>query len=182
MSSRIAITTTEANAWALRTMTEGIIRTHHDYLRTELPFLEERIAKMCTNHGQEHPEMFRVQQILQDLRDDLTGHLAKEESILFPYIAELEEAVVNGRPVTHACFPTVRFPIRIMLMEHDAAGQLLENLRYATTDYTPPAGLCDCGREFYQRLQVLDADLREHIRTENEDLFPAAVRLEEMRQ
>jgi regulator of cell morphogenesis and NO signaling len=162
---------------SLRDLTHSIVETHHAFLRNELPFLEERIAKMATNHGQERPELFSMQQMLQDLRDDIFAHLMKEEQILFPYIVQLESAASGGeRP--HGCFPSVQFPIRMMLMEHDTATVLLANLRAASNDFTAPDGFCARGQEFYSRLAALDADLREHIRVENDVLFPRAIALE----
>ena len=167
---------------SLRELADYVVEKHHAYLRNELPFLEERLAKMCTNHGQDRPELFTVQQHLQDLRDDIIAHLGKEEMILFPYIRQLEEARDTHQPKPTAPFPSVRFPVRMMTMEHDGAEELLLGLRAATGNYAAPAGLCDCGREFYSRLAGLDADLTEHIRIENDVLFQRAIDLEEMGQ
>jgi regulator of cell morphogenesis and NO signaling len=171
-----------AAAQTLRDLTTSIVETHHAFLRNELPFLEERIAKMATNHGQERPELFSIQQMLQDLRDDIFGHLMKEEEILFPYIVQLESAAAGQGEAPHGCFPSVQFPIRMMLMEHDSATVLLANLRAASDNFTAPAGFCARGQEFYTRLAALDADLREHIRVENDILFPRAIALEEGKQ
>ncbi len=157
---------------------QHIVSTHHAYLRSELPFLEQRIAKMCANHGKDRPEMFAIQQNLQDLRDDLFSHLGKEETILFPYITQLEQS--GNRP--EACFPSVRFPIRMMLMEHDGAQELLQALRRNSSGYTAPDFVCENGREFYTRLHGLEVDLLEHIRVENDVLFPRAIKLEELGQ
>jgi regulator of cell morphogenesis and NO signaling len=165
---------------SLRELADYVVDKHHTYLRNELPALEQRLSKMCSNHGQDRPELFTMQQHLQDLRDDLTAHLGKEEMVLFPYIRQLEEARERGLPHPTAPFPSVRFPVRMMLMEHDGAEELLLGLRSASGNYQAPAGLCDCGREFYSRLAALDADLVEHIRIENDILFPRAIHLEEM--
>ena len=78
-----------------------------------------------------------------------------------------------------ACFPSVQFPIRMMLMEHDSVKDLLENLRRTTNGYTAPDFACEKGREFFTRLEHLEMDLHEHIRVENEVLFPRAIALEE---
>jgi len=164
----------------LQSLIAHIVEKHHAYLRSELPFLEERIARMSTNHGAARPELFTVQQLLQDLRDDLTSHMAKEEQMLFPYVAALEAAAENGGPLPHACFPSVRFPIRIMIQEHDTAEGLLGSLRAVTSNYAVPPGFCEKGAEFFARLNALETDLKEHIRLENDELFPQAVRLEEL--
>lgn len=166
-------------AQSLTSIIQHVMDTHHVYLRSELPFLEERIAKMCANHGKDRPELFTIQQLLHNLKDDLLDHLAKEEQILFPYATALEAALEKGTPLPHACFPTVQAPIRVMHMEHDAAQDLLQQLRATTANYADPGCYCENGTEFYRRLAALDADLHEHIRVENDVLFPRAVQLEE---
>jgi regulator of cell morphogenesis and NO signaling len=159
---------------ALRDLVTHIVDTHHVYLRRELPRLEAIIEKMSANHGQERPELFQIQQLLKDLRSELLVHLAKEEQVLFPYI----EALDSGSRAD-ACFPNVEFPVRMMLLEHDRAQSLLLELRAATSNYTPPPSTtCDCARRFYKGLADLDSDLMEHIRVENEQLFPRAIELD----
>ena len=158
---------------------EYIVATHHSYLRRELPFFAERLAKMTANHGTERPELFVIQRIMRDLTADLMTHLQKEEMVLFPYISQMEEAIAAGLPIPRAPFPSVRFPVRMMVMEHDNAEGFLEQLRDATLNYTPPDGACGEGREFYARLAALEPDLREHIRLENDILFPRAIEMEE---
>ncbi len=171
--------TVTAASQSLSELITHILDTHHAYLREELPYFERMIAKICANHGQDRPDLFATQQILQDLRDDLMAHLQKEEQILFPYIAQLELARERHLPAPDACFPSVQFPIRMMLMEHDGAKDLLQNLRRTTGNYTAPDFACDNGRAFYTRLENFETDLHEHIRLENEILFPRAVELEE---
>jgi regulator of cell morphogenesis and NO signaling len=172
--------TPAAASESLRALTARIVDTHHTYLRQEMPKLEAIIAKMTTNHGEERPVLFQVQQLLQDLQDDLFSHLAKEEQILFPFIEGLEESSENGGPVPRGCFPSVRFPVRMMFIEHDRAQNILKELRAVTGNYTPPKGTaCDCAARFYRGLASLEADLLEHIRVENESLFPRAIELEE---
>jgi regulator of cell morphogenesis and NO signaling len=165
---------------SVQELISNVVDTHHVYLRRELPRLEAIVAKMSANHGHERPELFHIQQLLQDLGDDISAHLLKEERVLFPYIAGLERALDTPEPPPVACFASVQFPIRMMFMEHDRAQGLLQELRSATANYTPPkATTCDCAASFYKGLADLEADLLEHIRVENEELFPRAVTLEE---
>jgi len=156
-----------------------LLNTHHAYMRTELVYFETQIAKMCANHGQQRPELFTIQQLLQDLRDDITPHLEKEEMILFPYAIALEQAAAGGAPPPGSCFPSVQYPIRVMLMEHDTVTGIMARLRDVTANYSVPPGFCQNGADFFRRLEAMEADLKEHIRLENEVLFPLAVQIEE---
>ncbi|MBS1873829.1 MAG: hemerythrin domain-containing protein [Acidobacteria bacterium] len=159
----------------LRDVIEHVVSTHHVYLREELPYLERMIGKMAANHGKDTPFLVTAQRIILELKEDLLAHLAKEEQVLFPYVAQLEEA--GAAP--EACFPSVQYPIRMMMMEHDGATDLLVNLRRVTNGYTAPDFACENGRAFFTRLAAFEADMYEHIRVENQVLFPRAVELEE---
>lgn len=176
------MSTATAAAQSLRDLINTIQDTHHAFLRNELPLIEKQIAALASRYGHKRPDLFHVQQKVQDLAGDLVLHLRKEEQILFPYVAALEDAEETGRPAPSACFASVRFPIRMMHLEHDNASDLLAELGALTDNYRPPEVLGVEGSELYSRLAALDSDLEAHIRTENEELFPRAILLEEMQQ
>jgi regulator of cell morphogenesis and NO signaling len=96
----------------------------------------------------------------------------KEERVLFPAIQRLTEGAAEFP------FGSINNPIRMMGIEHDRAGDLLEQLRAATHDYEPPSDGCASYRALYERLTFLDHDTRLHIFEENHLLFPKASTLE----
>ena len=69
---------------SVQELISNVVDTHHVYLRRELPRLEAIVAKMSANHGHERPELFHIQQLLQDLGDDISAHLLKEEGFCSP--------------------------------------------------------------------------------------------------
>jgi regulator of cell morphogenesis and NO signaling len=106
-------------------------------------------------------------------------HMLKEEQVLFPYLARLEEAASAGLPVPPPFFGTVNHPVRMMSVEHDQAGELLQALRATAQGYVVPSDACPSYRALYQALVEFEADLHQHIHLENNILFPRAVALEE---
>jgi regulator of cell morphogenesis and NO signaling len=164
-----AVPATDWTRVPLAALIGHIVSRHHLYLRTELPQVEARLNKVIDNHGSAKP----LQPVFEGLRDELIGHLRKEETILFPYI----EAMEAGRPA-HACFPTVAAPIRMMLYEHDNAGAALAELRRLTDGYTKGKDACPGYRALLHELAGLDADLQQHIHLENDILFPRAIEME----
>ena len=68
--------------------------------------------------------------------------MMKEEHILFPYIATLENAVSNGRPRPRPPFGTVSNPVHMMELEHDSAGAALKEISTLSSNYEPPEGAC----------------------------------------
>ena len=62
-------------------------------------------------------------------------HMQKEEQILFPYIDALEKATISHGSVEPPFFQTVKNPIHAMMKEHDAAGELVKQIRKASLEY-----------------------------------------------
>jgi regulator of cell morphogenesis and NO signaling len=75
-------------------------------------------------------------------------------------------------------FGTVVNPVRMMMTEHDGAGDALRKLRAVTSDYAVPADACISYKTLYEALLGFEADLHQHIHLENNILFPRAVALE----
>lgn len=171
----------DTEAWQSRSLSElmnHIVQKHHAYTRTELDRLDTLGAKVVSVHGQNHSELERVQSLFAALRGDLIPHMLKEEQVLFPHIARLEEAGKNGEPAPAAFFGTVRNPVQMMIREHDRAGELLRELRSACGNYEVPADGCASYHALYQGLEELEVDLHQHIHLENNILFPRAISLE----
>jgi regulator of cell morphogenesis and NO signaling len=166
------------NSAPLADLVAYIVTRHHEFTREELVRLSELLAKVCSVHGENHPELRRLHTIFQELKTELTGHMSKEEHILFPYIENLEAAVARGEPVPTPFFGTVCNPVRMMMHEHDDAGQALRGLREASSNYQVPADGCVSFRTLYQALEEFEKDLHQHIHLENNILFPRAAKLE----
>ena len=90
----------------------------------------------------------------------------------------LEQAETQNQPIPFAPFGTVKNPIRMMMMEHDTAGDILRKLRAATADYQVPSDGCISYQTLYQALEEFEKDLHQHIHLENNVLFPKAAELE----
>src|SRR5262245_58533697 len=164
---------------SLTSLAEYIVNTHHSYASQEIDRLEKLFDKVCSRHGEKHPELFEAQRTFAHLRQDLIPHMLKEEQALFPYIARMEEAVSERRAVPPPFFGTVRNPVRMMMMEHDTAGDLLKQLRHVTNGYTSPPDGCASFQTLYQALAAFEADLHQHIHLENNILFPRVVEMED---
>jgi regulator of cell morphogenesis and NO signaling len=163
---------------SLASLTGHIISTHHAYVKKELPRLNTLARKVIERHGSTHLELPAIQIALANLDQDLTQHLAKEEMILFPYIAKLERALAEGSEKPRGCFGTVANPIHMMTQEHEAAGMLLAEIKHLSNHFTPPPDACPTYHAFFDGLKEFEQDLHQHIHLENNILFPRAIAME----
>jgi regulator of cell morphogenesis and NO signaling len=167
--------------WArasLENLSGHIVATHHAYVKREFPRLTLLAQKVVDRHGDTQAELPVIQTRLAQLDDELTQHFAKEETVLFPYIVELERSTVAGTAKPHSCFGTVANPIAMMTEEHDAAGVILAEIRQLSHQFNPPVGACPTYHAFYDALKEFEQDLHQHIHLENNILFPRAINLE----
>lgn len=170
-----------SRAWqseSLTALSAHIVDTHHLFTKQELARLEKLLDKVCSRHGANHPELSSLREVFLHLKQDLIPHMLREEQVLFPYIARMEEAVRNGQEIPPPFFGTVQNPVRMMTMEHDTAGDLLHELRQISNGYTPPQDACISYQTLYQALAEFEADLHQHIHLENNFLFPRAIEIE----
>lgn len=165
-------------ALSLTDLMAHIQDTHHVFVRSECPRIQELANKVATKHGETHPELAQVRDVFAALAEELAVHLMKEEQILFPYIRLMEEAKMQNEPAPPAMFGTVANPIRMMEHEHDGAGEALRALRATTKDYTLPEDACTSYGVLFESLKNFEADLHQHIHLENNLLHPRALALE----
>lgn len=157
---------------------EHILKTHHDWLRQELPALSGRLAKVHQVHGARDRFIGRMVEVFSALRQELEMHMRKEELVLFPAIKRYAFAAANGLPLPPVPFGSIANPISAMEQEHSDAGGALAELRNLTVNYTLPAYACNTVKALYAGLEALEADLHVHIHLENNILFPRAIALE----
>lgn len=155
-----------------------ILDKHHVFTKSEMVRLQSLADKVLSAHGGNHPELIQLDELISRLCADLKPHMFKEEQILFPYILALTQAAGQSQAAPFAPFGTVKNPIRMMMMEHDTAGQILRELRVLTSDYKVPADACISYQTLYQALENFEKDLHQHIHLENNILFPKALAME----
>lgn len=166
------------NDWTAGFLADYIVNTHHSYVRKNLPDIAAYAQKVTQVHGNRHPELLRINQLVAEINAELTAHLVKEEKILFPYIKALTEADGNTQPLQAAHFGTVQHPINMMEMEHEHAGKNLEEIRKLSNNYALPEDACATYSLLYRSLDEFEEDLHLHIHLENNILFPKALQIE----
>jgi regulator of cell morphogenesis and NO signaling len=169
----------EWNKKRLTELIDHIVRTHHGFVRRETPRIASLLTKVAAKHGLLHPEIHQIESLFTAIGQELSTHMLKEEQVLFPYVARMEQAVLSGSPIPEAFFGSVKRPIANMVAEHDDAGVLLSQIRELSHGYTAPSGACPTFLALYRGLEEFERDLHQHIHLENNILFPRAVEMEQ---
>jgi len=171
-------TMADFNLWKPDFLIDYIVNNHHIYVNRSLPVISTHADKVASKHGENHPEVETIARLFADIKNELEAHMQKEERMLFPYIKHLQELESSSGEASYPPFGTIENPIRMMEMEHDAAGRIMEEINSLSSSYTVPEDACTTYRVLYQELKEFEDDLHVHIHLENNILFPKAIQLE----
>lgn len=167
------------NAFSPSRLIQHIVRVHHKNVRQELPRLVELSRTVAERYGERAPELLSIERVLADLHAEMVEHIRKEEQVLFPYIAQVHEAPLLAFRPPQQCFSRIGQPVLMMVQEHEQGKLLLADLRRLANDFKPPVWACSVFIAFYEGLRTFTSTLEEHIRLENEVLFPRAIQREQ---
>jgi regulator of cell morphogenesis and NO signaling len=140
-------------------LTRHIETRYHARHREQLPALADLSEKVETVHYGDEDVPQGLSEILRRMTGEMEVHMKTEELILFPAIRK------GGGP-------GIENPIAVMRADHDDHDREIAEIRRLTGNLTPPEGACRSWMSLYAGLEEFVADLEEHIRLENEVLFP----------
>jgi len=167
------------NDWSLDFLADYIVNTHHSYVKKTIPGLREYASKVANVHGDRHPELLPISQLINEICEELSSHMIKEEIVLFPYIKQLVVSKNSGNSdAQFANFQTIKNPISRMELEHELVGNNLDKVRELSNNYSLPEDACASYSYLFKTLLEFENDLHIHIHLENNILFPKALDLE----
>lgn len=139
---------------------------HHTFMKGELPLTDAYLKKILAVHFEENGEvLLKLNRLYSALKAELEEHLIKEEVSLFPAIKKYEQDPTEDN--LHKVFKVMQETEE----EHDAAGDVLKEMRKITDNYSVPEGTCPTFETTYVKLEAIESDLFNHIHLENNILF-----------
>lgn len=154
----------------LEDLAEHVVGVHHDYLRTELPILEDIVETVANVHGEDHPELRDVEAQYRELAAEMREHIDEEEEELFPVVGKLD----RGERLSADEAERLREAIRGFEEDHAATADRLERIAELTDDYAVPEDACPSYQSMLNRLNQLEHDTHMHVHKENNVLFERA--------
>ena len=143
----------------LAELIDYILLHFHQAHRVELADLSELARKVERVHAGKPGVPAGLTSHLEQMANDLEAHMLKEEGVLFP-------AILRGARRQLA------MPIEVMTSEHVEHGEALQRMRELAFDFVAPEHACTSWRALYLRCAELEAELMQHVHTENYVLFP----------
>lgn len=146
---------------------------HGVFMRHKLPYIQNLIQ-----HSGSSPVLSDLKLLFPVFAQDFVEHIHMEEDTLFDYIEQLTLVVKRKLTPTRIYYRMEKESINHFITAHEAHDDEMEGIRQITGHYRLDADSPLPVRVLYSELQLLEHDLKEHARIENEILFPKAITLE----
>ncbi len=159
------------NEWDTGFLADYIVNTHHKFVVKSLPDLLFYTRKIESVHGDHHPELMEIAELMEMINKELLQHLHQEEEVLFPAI---KEVMKSNLPETKK---TIQSEIKRMKGEHEFAGGAMDKINVLTSHYQLPEDACNSYRVTLKLLNEFEDDLHVHVHLENNILYPRALQL-----
>lgn len=138
---------------------DHILTRYHEVHRQQLPELIALSRRVEQVHAGKTGVPAGLADMLQKALGELEVHMRKEELMLFPAMRREGAGPFDG-------------PISNMRDDHANQDEMLERLTELTGNFAVPEGGCRTWRALYAGAAQFKDDLIEHLRIENEILFP----------
>jgi len=140
-------------------LTHHIEQHFHARHREQFPQLIAWAEKVEAVHADQSQAPHDLAAALRRFFGELDDHMRKEEFILFP-------AMRRGG------MPGIEHPIHVMRADHAGHIEEAHTIRRLAGDLILPEGACRTWTMLYEDLGQFLSDFGDHVRTENETLFP----------
>ncbi len=140
-------------------LTRHIETRYHARHREQLPQLVAMAERVEDVHFGDDGVPEGLSALLRQMIGEMEVHMKKEELILFP-------AIRKGG------MPGIENPIAVMRADHAGHEREVAEIRRLTANLSLPDGACGTWTGLYRGLEEFTLDLTEHMRLENDVLFP----------
>ena len=124
--------------WELDFLADYIVNQYHTYTKSMLLQVRDFADKVAEVHGDRHPETRLIAQKWRKLGEEMTAHMQKEETMLFPHIKRLVQGEKDSQPPASPPFGAAQQLIGEVEAEHEAVGNSLAEIETLSQGFTPP--------------------------------------------
>ena len=156
------------------------IEQHHCELREQLQKVQTLLEQAAEQHKDEYGStLISLQEFYPDFKTKMGCHFAREETILFPYIRQMDDFGKNIGPKPDFQHSSIKNPISQIEYDHDQIENVMfEKLHTITGNYQLSEDGGEAFIALYDGLKDIESNIRAHIYIEQKILFPRVIKLE----
>jgi regulator of cell morphogenesis and NO signaling len=157
-----------------------LIKTHQYYVNYLIPENDRLMELFLSANPEESTENELVRKFYTKFKDEFVIHINFEEREMFPYILQLNEAIL--RPELRSPFRQ-KYPgysIEGFEKEHSNMDDKMDDLKNIIIKYLPPNYDQNIGNAFLSNIFMFEKDMKNHSRIEDHILIPKVKQLEKV--
>jgi len=152
---------------------------HHGFTRQSAEVIHDLLNQL-TLSGEYSKEDFRYLWNLFDLLfNELDRHMKKEETLLFPLIRKMTQALQGRDNHDLPSSLAIRNPVILLTKEHRRIQLILEEIRLATNHYIFGEEASELRKACLSEMFEIDQDIQKHFYIEETILYPKLLSLED---
>lgn len=160
------------------TLIKYLQKAHEFYLEQKIPEIKTLINKLTEESDKDKDTYKLALNFFNEYQEELSGHIDREEKVVYPYVYELEKAIEKGRASQEFINWMETYSIMDYEDEHDNVEEKLFDLKNLIIKYLPAPKNEATSYKILQELFELEKDLREHARIEDMILVPKVEAME----
>jgi len=154
-------------------------KTHLYYLDEKIPEIEQKIEQVFQSEKNLNDKFRLVKNFFSDYKQELTKHINREETIIHPFVLEIESAYLVNK-ISPELFQKIQnYSISDYASEHDNVEEKLFDLKNIIIKYLPPVSSVALCNSILTDLFRLEKDLNAHASLEDKVLIPKIAAMEE---
>lgn len=157
---------------------EYLVKTHRYYIDYLIPENDRLIELFLSANPEQSTENDLVRKFYTKFKEEFVIHIDFEESVMFPYVLELNQVIENPLSRTNFRQKYPDFSISGFEKEHSAMDDKMDDLKNIIIKYLPPNYDQNRGNAFLSNLFMFEKDLKNHSRIEDHILLPKVKQLE----
>ncbi len=171
--------TEQLQKFSAKLLVDYLYNTHRFYIETKIPEIEELLGALIEKeNGLELENIKLLKEFFQKYKDELIKHLRTEEEVVFPYIDQLERALVDPSFLQEMVKRVDTERTENFERDHDKLEEKLYDLKNLIIKYLPPLKNKSQCQKLLTELYRLEKDLENHSGIEDNVLKPKIVSLE----
>jgi len=169
----------ELGSFPVSLIVKYLKKTHLYYLDEKIPEIERNIDRVLEEEKSFNDKFKLVKNFFTEYKQELTKHINREETAIYPYVLEIESAYFKNKISKPFYLKIRKYSISDYASEHDNVEEKLFDLKNIIIKYLPPTsstGLCN---SILIELFRLEKDLNTHASLEDIVLIPKISAMEE---
>lgn len=168
----------ELRAFSAQTIVNYLRKTHEYYINYVLIRMDDLLYKLIASGGEFNSNLLIIKTFYNTYKKELLNHIDEEESVVFPYIIQLQSLLENNEPRKNHALE--HFSIIQYQKEHSNVDDKLNDLKNIIIKFLDPVYDDNTCNAFLASIYQLEQDLADHSRIEDLILVPKVIEMEKL--